>query len=191
MNVARVTLVIVALCLLGLLAVSFDATRRIGAMFHQTRGLEFAFAASVEVGIAGCAFGRAWRARHEEDAGGFARILNAMLVMSFVANALAGARLPAWLRWPLIVAFGAVVPVLTLAFADLLAMLGGEQVRAPNAQSMRNQCAINAQSPLRARIVELYGEHPELPVVEAARLLECHPATVRRIRAQVCAKAQP
>lgn len=206
MNIARVMLIVVVLCMGGLLVVSFDATREIGALFHSNATLPFLFAFGVDIGVVGCAYGRAWSARKDDTiqkARAFARILTAMLVLSFVASGLAGAHafppdsqflqsvgLPSWLRWPLILAFAAVIPVLVQAFADLLALLMSEQEarteNAPDTQGTR----ILAQPPLRVRITELYSAHPELPATEAARILECNPATVRRVRAQIYAKAE-
>jgi hypothetical protein len=201
----------VSATMLTLLIVSFCATEQIAAQFQGGAALAFLLAVGVELGVVGCAVARGLRARAGQDARGFVATLIGTLVISFVASALAGAYSftptragaffdtiglagVAWVRectrLLMVLLFSAIVPVLTYAAAELLAMLISEETTQgqSNAQSTRNQCAINAQSPLRARIVELYGEHPELPAAEAARLLDCHPATVRRVRAQVSAK---
>ncbi len=200
--------------MLTLLVVSFCATVQIGAQFQAGITLAIIFAIGVELGVVGCAVARGLRARANQDARGFVATLIGTLVISFVASALAGAysftptragaffdtiglASVAWVRecvrLLMILLFSAIVPVLTYAAAELLAMLISEETAQGhvNAQSMRNQCAINAQPPLRARIVTLYGEHPELPVVEAARLLACHPATVRRYAPRGSVRAQP
>lgn len=203
MNIARAMLITVVLIMCSLLVVSYDATREIGALFHSNATLPFLFAFGVDIGVVGCAYGRAWSARRDDtvqNARAFARILSAMLVLSFVASGLAGAHafppdsqflrsvgLPSWLRWPLILAFAAVIPVLVQAFADLLALLMSEYARAEDAPDTQDTPVL-AQPPLRVRITELYSAHPELPATEAARLLGCHPATVRRARIQVGAK---
>ncbi len=200
MNIARALSITVVLIMCSLLVVSYDATREIGALFHSNATLPFLFAFGVDIGVVGCAYGRAWSSRRDDTvqkARAFARILSAMLVLSFVASGLAGAHafppdsqflqsvgLPSWLRWPLILAFAAVIPVLVQAFADLLALLMSEQVRMDNASDTQDMRVI-AQPPLRVRITELYSAHPELPATEAARILECNPATVRRVRAQI------
>jgi hypothetical protein len=196
--------------MLTLLVVSFCATEQIAAQFQAGAALAFLLAVGVELGVVGCAVARGLRVRANQDARGFVATLIGTLIISFVASALAGAHTftparasaffdtiglagVAWVRectrLLMVLLFSAIVPVLTYAAAELLAMLISEETTQghDNAQSMRSQCAANAQPPLRARILELYGEQPDLPPAEAARMLECSASTVRRVRAQVTA----
>ena len=194
-NTVRVLLwIFVIISITLFLAVSYDNTRQMASNFHADWDTApWLFAAAAELGVVGCTAGRILRERAGLDARNFTRTLVAVLAISVTANLLAGADAfaPEWhvldairtrppLAWLLVAAFGALIPLLTLSFTELLATLVAE-----GTQSAGMAAQVRAPGELRARIIELYREQPSLPPVDVARMLNCSPSTVRRARARV------
>ncbi|HOR00271.1 MAG TPA: helix-turn-helix domain-containing protein [Anaerolineae bacterium] len=190
---ARARTVLVAfttVCLLLFPAVSFDNTRRLAETLTQPGLLPYAFAGAVELGVIGLAVGVIVRRRAGRSATGFVATMVGVLTLSVTANSIVGAetfnsarqvlaQVRAWsLWWLLPLAFSAMVPVLVFAFSELLAVLLVEDAQAP-----QGRVQVRTASELRARIIELYAERPDLPAAEVARLLGCSESTARRARA--------
>lgn len=197
MNVARVMLIVVGVCVIVMLCVSFDSTRRVGSLFHETRGLDWAFAFALEVGIALCGFGASWRAAHKQNVRTFKRVLVSLLVISFVANGLAGGHsmalhlaylamvgimgVPAIIVAALLtLAFGAVVPVIIWALLVLFANLLSE-VMPPGDEQVSTTTGADD---LVVRIVSAYARENALAQAQLAALLGVSVSRAQRARAK-------
>ncbi len=197
-QVREALLVIAGVCTLLLLAVSFMGTHGMALLFHKgSEPLAILYASAIEGALIMLGAGIVLRMRAKQDTRLHWVILSAVLTLTMAANGFMGAdsfapqyqvldRARAWSAWWILpVAYGVATPLVLFGFVSIFSTLLSEQAHNSSETGAKQE---QPRPRLKARIIELYQERPELDPGQVAQLTGASVTYARKVRAEVVKK---